>query len=260
MSKIERRYSYNVNNAEEYRAKKVTNSDSNSRDIRGYGAVFNKNSKIITEYVRDKGEYRTFNENINPKAFDKILSNPKDYDVILSVNHDFRELLARTASGTLKLSKDDKGLVYETSLPDTSRGNDALTMINRGDYYESSFQFIIPENGDTWVKDNETKMWTRTINEVETLIDVTIATYRGAYQNTDIQVVGDNKTVEYNEYKPEDIAVATQRLNELEKISETRIKPTVDDIEKKDDLLEINEDYLVEFENDNDKLKLLFLK
>jgi HK97 family phage prohead protease len=245
MSKTERRYSFSPDNSEEYRAKPI-NNDTNSRNIRGYGAVFNQNSKIITEYVRDKGEMRTFHENINPNAFDKILANPKANDVILSVNHDFRELLARTASGTLKLSKDDKGLIYETSLPDTARGNDVLQMIKRGDYYESSFQFSVPKNGDVWVK-NEGGDYTRTINEVDNLVDVTVASYRGAYDNTNIDVVYGNKNIEYNEYTPEDVAVALERLNELEKNSEIRIIPTIE-----------NNNYLVELENDKDKLNIIF--
>jgi HK97 family phage prohead protease len=263
---IEKRYTLSTENkGREYRVK-ANSGSTDERSIRGYGVVFGQKSKIITEYVQDKNEYRTFNEIISPLAFDNILKNIANYDIILNVNHEFSEVLARTASQTLKISKDVKGLIYETQLPLTSRGTDILEMVKRGDYYESSFQFIVADGGDSWVLDNETGIYVRTINNIEILIDMCIATYRGCYSNTSIEV-GQGR-IEFNEYKNEDIQVAALRLKELIKSDEAKIKdevktdtiflelpnPNPEAIIKIDD--NTNE-FLTELELDKDKFKVL---
>jgi uncharacterized protein len=251
-NKIERRFTFGngentfTNNAE-FRAKAISNGDNTSRTIRGYGVVFDQKSKIITEYVQDKGEWRTFNEIIAPESFDNILANIANYDVILNINHRSDEILARTASGTLKIAKDTKGLTYETELADNARGQDVLTMVTRGDYYESSFQFIVAEGGDKWELDQTTGIYTRTITNIEILIDMCVATYRGAYNNTSIEA---GKRV-FSEYEENDIQVAKRKLNELCKIT-TRIENV-----SNENTITDTPDYNIELENDTDKLKIL---
>jgi len=245
INKTEKRYSFLPEQNTKYRAKLVENDSNNSRHIRGYGVVFNQKSKIITEYVPEKGEYRTFYEIIDSRAFDKLIANNYNgIDVILNVNHEFDQLLARLASQTLVIEKDERGLTYNTDLPETARGEDVLQMVKRGDYYESSFQFIVAEGGDKWEYDQNTGLWTRTILEVQSLIDMCVATYRGAYSNTDVSV-GER----IREYQPQDVEVAKRKLDELIKTANKRTSETVDADE--------NKDYLAELELDNDKMKLL---
>ena len=91
-----------------------------------------------------------------------------DNDVRAFFNHDPNHLLARTSSGTLKLSVDEKGLKYEFSVPDTSSGRDLLVSMDRGDITQSSFAFTVED--DSWEERDGIDI--RTINKVKRLYDV----------------------------------------------------------------------------------------
>jgi HK97 family phage prohead protease len=242
-TRIEKRYSFSQDTAQQFRTKKVEN-DPNSRRIRGFGAVFNQKSKIITEWIN--GEWRSFYEVVEASAFDKLKNNNwNGIDVILSVNHRFDEVLARLANNSLVLGVDEYGLFYETNLLQTSRAEDVLQGITTGLYYESSFQFII--SGERWEKDSATGLYIRYITEIESLIDVTIATYRGAYDNTSIEVVDGQRTA-FREYPREDVQEAVERLIAFEK-SNLRTSENIENIN--------NNYYLAEIESDRDKITLL---
>jgi len=79
-----------------------------------------------------------FRESIAPRAFRKTI---KDSDVRALFNHDPAHVLGRNKAGTLRLSEDDVGLVYEIDLPDTQTARDLWTSIDRGDITQSSFAF-----------------------------------------------------------------------------------------------------------------------
>ena len=131
----------------------------------GHAAVFN----TLNE---DQGG---FQERIDKNAFDDVLEN----DVRAFFNHDPNHLLARTSSGTLKLSVDEKGLKYEFSVPDTTSGRDLLVSMERGDISQSSFAFTIDD--DSWDQENGVDI--RTIKKVKRLYDVSpvsIPAYPGA--------------------------------------------------------------------------------
>jgi HK97 family phage prohead protease len=90
----------------------------------------------VTERPYDMGWYT---ETIARDAFrDTLTTSP---DVLLLINHDGLGL-ARTASGTLKLSEDPKGLFVDANLdpedPDTRR---LVRKSQRGDTTEMSFAF-----------------------------------------------------------------------------------------------------------------------
>lgn len=230
---LEKRYSFSPDN-KEFRAQIVSNSDnSDSRHIKGYGIVFNQRSKIITEYDYKSNEWRSFYEVISPNAIDNILNN--GFDVVMDINHDFNEILARISSSTLTLSKDEKGVLYEFDSPNTSRGDDALEMVKRGDYYESSFMFTVKE--DEWAKDETTGLWIRTILQLENLYDMAICTYRGAYDNTSITANGEPRVYEY---KKEDVEVAARKLNELSDIQVSEAHTSDEEIKRK----KYNEDFI----------------
>ena len=80
-------------------------------------------------------------EQIDPKAFDKTLKGMPD--VQLLINHEGL-MRARTTSGTLKLSVDDKGLkvraLLDNSDPDVQR---VAPKMRRGDLNEMSFAFRV---------------------------------------------------------------------------------------------------------------------
>jgi HK97 family phage prohead protease len=91
-------------------------------------------------------------------------------------------LLARTGSGTLTLSVDERGLRYEFDAPNTTAGNDLLEMLKRGDVSQSSFAFTVKDEKWDEVK---AEMPIRTITKVKRLYDVSPVTYP-AYPDTTV--------------------------------------------------------------------------
>tara|TARA_R110002051_G_scaffold103198_1_gene174959 strand:- start:21243 stop:22421 length:1179 start_codon:yes stop_codon:yes gene_type:complete len=127
----------------------------NKNIIEGHAAVYGDLSE-------DLGGFR---ERIKPGAFDGVLDN----DVRAFFNHDPNFLLARTSSGTLKLSTDKKGLKYSFNVPDTTAGRDLLVSMKRGDINQSSFAFTVEK--DSWSESSKgTEI--RTIEKVSRLFDV----------------------------------------------------------------------------------------
>lgn len=130
------------------------------RTVAGYAAVYGQDSREIFE------QGRRFTERIAPGAFAETLSTAAD--VKLYFNHDISMPLARTKSGTLKLSSDRNGLAFEASLPETSLGNDVRALMERGDLTgEMSFGFFVER--DTWSKDRSQ----RTVEKAR-LVEVSI--------------------------------------------------------------------------------------
>jgi HK97 family phage prohead protease len=143
--------------------------DTESRQIIGHGSVFNTETELWPG---------TF-EKVDPEFFSDVLND----DVRALFNHDPNFILARTKSGTLKLSIDEQGLRYEIpEMPNTTTGNDLLESISRGDISQSSFSFITKE--DKWEKrEDGTKL--RTLLKCEKLYDVSPVTYP-AYATADV--------------------------------------------------------------------------
>lgn len=112
-----------------------------------------------------------FYEQIAPHAFDECLAaNP---DVRALWNHDANHVLGRTKAGTLRLSVDKTGLLYEVDPPDTTFAKDLMVSMERGDVTQSSFGFICTE--DTWRDDGQGN-YIRTVLKAE-LFDVSPVTF-----------------------------------------------------------------------------------
>lgn len=87
-----------------------------------------------------------WNEIIEPGAATRTLAaNP---DVRFLINHDANLLLARTTSGTLRLSEDGDGGLAEATLADVSYARDLATLIERQDMTQMSFGFWV--TSDSW--------------------------------------------------------------------------------------------------------------
>ena len=136
--------------------------------VAGYAAVFGEETNI--------GGY--FTEEIERGAFASALQ--RGDDVVFLVNHDGLPL-ARTRSGTLKLTEDERGLYMEADLdgsdPDV-RG--IVPKMKRGDLDKMSFAFI--PTRQAW--DDSGDIPKRTIQDVQ-LHDVAIVT-TPAYAGTEI--------------------------------------------------------------------------
>lgn len=134
------------------------------RRLTGYAARFNSETRI-----------GTFREVIRPGAFAGSL----DGDIVALVDHDPSRLLGRTRSGTLKLSEDADGLVFDLSLPDTRAAADLLALAERGDLGGMSFGFVATD--EQWHGD------LREIRAVD-LHEVSVVQSWPAYKSTEINV------------------------------------------------------------------------
>jgi HK97 family phage prohead protease len=57
-------------------------------------------------------------------------------------------VIGRRSAGTLRLTKDDRGLLAEIDTPTTTSGNDVLELVRRGDVTGMSFAFRVMPNGE----------------------------------------------------------------------------------------------------------------
>ena len=147
--------------------------DSDSRILSGYAAVFNSESK-------DLGG---FTEMISPTAFEGVIERS---DVFAVLDHDRNKVLARSkmGKGSLELNIDSKGLQFRFESPNTTLGNDVLSMVKRGDLTDASFCFTVED--ESWQK-REDGTYLRTINKIGDLFDVAVC-YNGAYAESYTEV------------------------------------------------------------------------
>ena len=162
-------------------------AEGDGKTLVGYAAVFDSPSEPLpwTEYVR-RG---AFSKTINDGA-----------DVRLLVDHEGVPL-ARTKSGTMRISEDDKGLRVEADLdpanPDAAR---VMSALRRGDVSQMSFAFEPIQ--DSWSKDKKT----RELKEVK-LFDVSVVTYP-AYEETMVQL----RNTQANNTEPDNVKTSSLAL------------------------------------------------
>jgi HK97 family phage prohead protease len=139
-------------------------------DVTGYAAVYNERADIGG----------MFYEEIERGAFAEAVNRD---DVVFLINHDGLPL-ARTRSGTLKLTEDDHGLRMETTLDaDDPDVKSIIGKMKRGDLDKMSFAFRMEGGKEEW--DDSQDMPVRTIKRVGSLHDVAIVT-TPAYEGTEI--------------------------------------------------------------------------
>jgi HK97 family phage prohead protease len=147
----------------------------------GYAAVFYRKGDPATQYPLWQGCV----ERIHAGAFDRALAEGDDVRGLF--NHDPSQLLGRTASKTLRLAVDEKGLSYENDLADTTVARDVAIHLERRDVTGSSFSFN-PEKVEwtTEKTDDGVMIEVRNIYSVR-LFDVgpvTFPAYEGTEANT----------------------------------------------------------------------------
>lgn len=138
----------------EEREFRLETAEYDGRTIRGYAAVYDKDSEWMGGFY----------EQIERGAFDDVMND----DTRAYLNHDENYLLGRVSSGTLRISTDTKGLYYEVDLPNTTYANDLIELMKRGDINQSSFAFLI--ESDRWEQRDGTTY--RIIEKVSRLLDV----------------------------------------------------------------------------------------
>jgi hypothetical protein len=148
--------------------------DGSSVKVSGYAAVFDEETDI--------GGY--FREVIRPGAFKDAIA--RGDDVVFLINHDGLPL-SRTASKTLTVREDGKGLWMESTLdagdPDVMR---IVPKMKRGDLSKMSFAFSMYPDGETrWTQKGDDESELREILKVGRLYDVSIVP-EPAYAGTEI--------------------------------------------------------------------------
>lgn len=136
------------------------------RGLKGYAALFNVTADIGG----------MFTETIRPGAFAPSLDARAD--ILALVDHNPGQVLARTRSGTLRLTQDAKGLAFDLDVPETQAGRDVLELARRGDLGGMSFGFsVIAEDrkGDR-----------RELRSV-TLHEISVVSAWPAYDGTEVQ-------------------------------------------------------------------------
>lgn len=170
-----------------------------SMSFRGYAAVFNSDSEPLP-----------FIERIQYGAFKKTLKSKNN--IRMYVNHDDTLLLASTRSNTLRLSEDEKGLLAEADLPNTTTGRDLAVLLETRVADSMSFGFSVPRGGDVWSPDGDR----RTLTEVR-LHEVSVVTGQPAYAATSANV---RKLAHRTDQDPESLALALAALESDEGLTD----------------------------------------
>ena len=153
--------------------------------VTGHAAVFGQPTLI--------GDKRWgFLEEIDARAFDDVLEDDTRY----LINHDPNRIMARTASGTLRLSTDKTGLVTDADLAPVSYARDLAILLERRDVTQMSFAFRVGAGGDVWrtltkaeaeAHGLEEGFEHRTVLKIDRLYDVSAVTYP-AYEGADVNL------------------------------------------------------------------------
>lgn len=111
----------------------ATECRAKGRRLSGYAALFGTEARIAD----------AFTEIVVRGAFSASLAGGSD--VLALVDHDPAKVLARTRSGSLRLSEDARGLAFDLDVPDTQAGRDVLALAERGDLGGMSFGFTVTD-------------------------------------------------------------------------------------------------------------------
>lgn len=129
--------------ARERRAFQLSGLQVRAADDRTGRLRFTGRAVVYGQLSEDLGGWR---ERIMPGAVTRTLA--ADPDVRFLVNHDPNLLLARTVSGTLRLTEaEGEGLDVDADMADVSYARDAAELIERGDLTQMSFGFWITADG-----------------------------------------------------------------------------------------------------------------
>lgn len=151
-----------------------TKDDAEDMVINGYALKYNTWSQDLGGFI----------ETIDKQALD----NADMSDVRCLIDHDNSRILGRTSSGTLDLVKDDVGLRFECTLPNTTYAKDLYENVRVGNINQCSFGFEVDRNGDELRFNKEKSIYQRIIKAFKRISDVTV-TSTPAYKDTDVTPV-----------------------------------------------------------------------
>jgi HK97 family phage prohead protease len=131
-------------------------------------------SGIAAPYNQKSHNLGGFIEVISPGAFARSLREGADVRCLFQ--HDPRQILGRTKSGTLTLTDSSAGLGFRCQLDKNSQAHtDVYGAIKRKDITDMSFAFTVPDGGDDWTgfatDETGARVQLRTLRDVD-LMDV----------------------------------------------------------------------------------------
>ena len=144
---------------------------SGGRIITGYPIVFNKPSENLGGFI----------EYVESGALKGVSMD----SVYLIYGHDFNNVLARNDAGTLKLSIDKTGLLFEATLPNTTLANDVLENIRVGNIRGMSFGFTVADESWEYGKNDDPDI--RHVKQIDELFEITL-TPIPAYKDTTVAI------------------------------------------------------------------------
>jgi HK97 family phage prohead protease len=140
------------------------------KKIIGRPIVYNSQSENLGGFV----------EVIAPNAFGDSIQG----DIRALVEHDYKMILGRTISNTMRISEDPQGIIVEIDPPNTRTASELIESIERGDISGMSFGFTVNDNGASWDFDSDPAL--RTVSSA-ILQEITI-TSMPAYKATNVEV------------------------------------------------------------------------
>lgn len=165
--------------------------------ITGHAIVFNQRSEDLGGFI----------EYVEPGAFSESLHS---HDIRSLWNHQTSFPLGRTKNGTLRLTEDERGLLFENDLPPTSYARDLIESMKRGDVDSMSFGFSVPKGGDSWRMENDTVI--RALKKI-TVYEVSPVTFP-AYPQTDVAVRSLAEEMRKQLTQAVDVPIETERVDE----------------------------------------------
>lgn len=178
--------------------------------ISGYVVVFDAASRILHDWSG-----QPFIERFAAGAFDAWLRT--DPELVALWNHNADLPLARRSRGTLQIAKDEHGLRFEMTPPESSWGADAIVAIQRGDVLGMSFLFEAVR--DAWNPPSADGVAQRTVLE-SVLYEISPVTFP-AYPATQVTVRAvrvpnfgsDSRAADEIERRKQHLAVRRRRLD-----------------------------------------------
>lgn len=150
-----------------------------------------------------------FREIIRSEA---IPDDIQSQDIRALWNHNSDYPLGRTKNDSLMLEKDEKGLRFTITPPETSWGKDAMESVKRGDVSGMSFGFYV--NKDRWTEETG-KTPLRELLSVE-LLEVSPVTFP-AYPTTTAQARSAEEILQDKPLPPDGVNIdAEKRQREIE--------------------------------------------
>lgn len=146
--------------------------------VRGYAIVFNSESERMGSVV----------ETIDPRALDH-LGDLNSLGIRMQGEHEGLAL-ANSSKGTLRLSKDERGIMIEADLD--ARRSDARNLyygVERGDVDKMSFGFRIAPGGET-LTEREDGTLRAHVTRIEKLYEVSGVNFP-AYRDTTLEAAGE---------------------------------------------------------------------